>query len=139
MITSPPYAGAIDYTRSQRLSLYLLGFNEDDVSGMGQTEIGARRKRFSSMAETVWADELAGCLEKQLRFLCPDPTVAIVLPHQDHGREEGSIRLGEVFREAKWQLEFGTNRSIRQQRTRQSWTSIKRETIAVYQKVEEVP
>jgi hypothetical protein len=134
LITSPPYSGAIDYTRAQRLSLYLIGFKDADISAVGQHEIGARRKRSSAQSESVWASELGDSLRKQLSWVDPGAPIVIVLPHNDHGREEGAVRMGEVLREAGWKRAYCADRSIRKIRARQSWTSIKRETLEVYQK-----
>ncbi len=139
LITSPPYSGAIDYTRAQRLSLYLLGWTDHDIITLGNSEIGARRKRSKALSESDWANELGVCLKEQLSFLSPRATAVIVLPHEDHGRKEGSVRLGEVFREANWERVFSVDRSIRQVRTRQSWTSIKMETVEMFQKGGEDP
>ncbi|MDE3098723.1 MAG: site-specific DNA-methyltransferase [Verrucomicrobiota bacterium] len=133
LITSPPYANAIDYTRAQRLSLYLFGFNEKAITTMGHSEIGARRKRSNSLSESIWAAELASALEKQVSFLADDGSVSIVLPHEDHGREAGAIHMGETLNTLGWVNIFKKDRSIRQGRTRQCWTSIKRETIEIYQ------
>jgi len=134
LITSPPYSGAIDYTRAQRLSLYLLGFDDSSISAMGQHEIGARRKRSSVLSESTWADELGEGLRTQLDFVTSEAPIVFVLPHEDHGREGGSLRLGEVLRLAGWRKTYSVDRSIRKLRARQSWTSINRETLEVFQK-----
>jgi hypothetical protein len=134
LITSPPYANAIDYTRAQRLSFYLFGYDEKAIAKMGQSEIGARRKRSNSLSETVWADELALSLKSQLNYLSDDGSVSIVLPHEDHGREAGAIHMAETLNGEGWTNVYRKDRSIRQGRTRQCWTSIKRETIEIYQK-----
>jgi hypothetical protein len=114
--------------------LYFLGFNEEGITRMGGQEIGARRKRNHASSERDWAEELAVALKAQLAHVSDTGTVAIVLPHEDHGREEGSARMGEVLRGMGWERAYSENRSIRQGRTRQSWTSIKRETIEIFQK-----
>jgi len=132
LVTSPPYANAIDYTLSQRLSLYLFGYSDDVVAQMVAKEIGARRKRFSSCAETTWGEELNRSLIAQLKLLDTEAHIAMVLPHRDAGRDVGKERLSEALKEHGWTELFRVNRSIRQSRTRQSWTSIKKETIYVY-------
>lgn len=134
LVTSPPYAGAIDYTRAQRLSLYLLGYDEQGIHALGDREIGARRKRFHSDSTEIWAEELSLALPRQIGCIDNNGTIAIVLPHKDHGREIGSSRLGMIMESEGWECKFAADRSIRQFRTRQSWTSIKRETIEVYKK-----
>jgi DNA modification methylase len=44
LVTSPPYADAIDYTFAQRLSLYLIGYDDFQIKNISNVEIGARRK-----------------------------------------------------------------------------------------------
>lgn len=134
LITSPPYAGAIDYTRGHRLSLYLLGYSEEEITELGMHEIGARRKRFKPNSELRWAEELAEAISSQAEFIDKDGSIALILPHKDHGREAGSRYLNENLRMAGWEKIFIADRSIRQVRTRQSWTSIKRETVEIYSK-----
>ncbi len=101
---------------------------------MGQSEIGARRKRSNSLSEAVWADELALSLKSQLSYLSDDGSVSIVLPHEDHGREAGAIHMAETLNGEGWTNVYKKDMSIRQGRTRQCWTYIKRETIEIYQK-----
>ncbi|RJQ87747.1 MAG: hypothetical protein C4519_00420 [Desulfobacteraceae bacterium] len=135
LITSPPYGGAIDYVRAQRLSLYYLGFSEDDITQLGEHEIGSRRKRFSPQSLTMWASELSNCILDQLKFLTNDGYLVIILPHKDHGREEGAQKLNKVLNDINWQCVFKADRSIHQLRTRQkqTWTRIKRETIEIFE------
>lgn len=132
LITSPPYGGAIDYTLAQRLSLYFLGFKDSDIKGLCHREIGARRKRFNSASQQAWADDLASALSKQLRVLDGTSLVVLILPHKDAGRETGANGVAELMRGAGWDRVLRIDRSIRQSRTRQSWTSIKQEGIHVY-------
>jgi hypothetical protein len=134
LITSPPYADAVDYTRGQRLSLYLLGYDDDAIATFGSHEIGARRKRFHADSEKRWAQELSHAMVAQLNLVDEEGVVVLVLPHKDHGREAGSAGLKSILIKDGWKCVFTTARSIRQFRTRHSWTSIKRETIEIYQK-----
>ncbi|MFH1940628.1 MAG: DNA methyltransferase [bacterium] len=134
LVTSPPYANAIDYTRGQRLSLYLLGYDDDAIATLGSHEIGARRKRFHADSEKRWAQDLSQAMVAQLNLVDDEGIIALVLPHKDHGREAGSAGLKSILIEYGWKCIFTTPRSIRQFRTRHSWTSIKRETIEIYQK-----
>jgi hypothetical protein len=133
LITSPPYAGAIDYALSQRLSLYFLGFSEQDVKDLCGEEIGARRKRFLSTSQSRWGDELAKSLSKQVRFLNEDCLLAFVLPHKDHGRESGPLAIENYLtKERNFEKIIEVERSIRQLKARQSWTSIKKEIVQIY-------
>lgn len=132
MVTSPPYDAAIDYILSQRLSLYLFGFNDDDISKLVKSEIGARRKRFMRTSREIWAGELDHAFADLIRLLGANCYVALILPHKTADRRDGTATLDALLRANRWSVFFKTDRSIRQLRTRQSWTSIKRETIYLY-------
>ncbi|MBH3362565.1 DNA methyltransferase [Pseudomonas sp. URMO17WK12:I11] len=132
LVTSPPYAGAIDYTLAQRLSLYIFGFADADVSRMCQKEIGARRKRFLSTSHTDWANQLSDALKSQLSYLTKPGHAVFVLPHKDAGRDIGTQALTDCLIDSNWSKVIEIDRSIRQVRARQSWTSIKRETIHIF-------
>ena len=133
LLTSPPYADAIDYTLAQRLSLYILGYDDDGIAALVATEIGARRKRFKkSASRTQWSEQLCSALTEQLTWLKPGGTVCLVLPHKDSGRSVGEDDLKIALAHLGWKLFFERDRSIHQSHTRQSWTSIKRETILAF-------
>lgn len=134
LLTSPPYAGAIDYILSQRLSLYLLGYSEADISAIGKSELGARRKRFDPAHIHNWAADLASATERQLPLLSTVANAVFVMPHKDHGRELGEERIRELMEASGFSLAFSSDRSIRQARARQFWTSIKRESILIFER-----
>ena len=132
LVTSPPYAGAIDYALAQRLSFYLWGWTDEDIMRLSGQELGARRKRFKAGHLEAWAQQLVVAAERQMRFLSDDGIAAFVLPHKDFGRDHGAEMLTSYMRGLGWNAVFTRDRSIRQARTRQSWTSIKRETIILF-------
>lgn len=132
MVTSPPYAGAIDYTYAQRLSLYLIGINEKGVGALSSNEIGARRRRFSPESKNLWASKLGDALLDQEIYMAEDAVMAFVLPHKDAGRDMGAEKIGAYLEKRFWHKIIDIDRSIRQARARQSWTSIKKETIQIY-------
>lgn len=132
LITSPPYAGAIDYTLAQRLSLYAFGFNERDLGEFWRAEFGARRKRNLPDSLGRWAQELSVALESQLQLMDTSSFASFVLPHKDAGRDLGAQIMEESMSGWHWEKLIEVDRSIRQMRARQSWTSIKRETIHVF-------
>ncbi|MDR6742040.1 hypothetical protein J2X56_004068 [Herbaspirillum sp. 1173] len=132
LITSPPYAGAIDYTLSQRLSLYLLGYTEEEVKKLCGLEIGARRKRFLATSKNDWANDLVEALEQQASYMSEDGSFAFVLPHKDSGREIGPSNIEEFLDSKNCPKIMEIERSIIQGRARQSWTSIKKEIIQIY-------
>ena len=132
LLTSPPYADAIDYTLAQRLSLYLLGYDDAAIARLVSGEIGARRKRFKSVSRSDWSKQLCTALEKQVTWLKPDGAICLVLPHKDSGRSAGEDDLKTVLETLGFHLIFEKDRSIHQSHTRQSWTSIKKETILAF-------
>lgn len=132
LLTSPPYADAIDYTLAQRLSLYVLGYDDAAIRRLVSNEIGARRKRSKTTSRTQWSEELCSAMIEQLSWLRPDGAVCIVLPHKDSGRSAGEDDLKATLLDRGWRMVFEQDRSIHQSFTRQSWTSIKRETILVF-------
>lgn len=136
LVTSPPYAGAIDYTLAQRLSLYALGMHDEGIHDLCRMEIGARRKRFDSVSLQNWAEQMSYALNRQLSYLSHNANAAFVLPHKDAGREIGTEALKKCMSSNYWKMEMEIDRSIRQVRTRQSWTSIKRETIYIFSDTE---
>lgn len=132
LLTSPPYADAIDYTLAQRLSLYLLGYDDKALSALVSDEIGARRKRSKTTSRTQWSEQLCTALNEQVGWLKPEGAICLVLPHKDSGRSAGEDALKVTLEGLGWRLGFERDRSIHQSHTRQSWTSIKKETILVF-------
>lgn len=132
MITSPPYGGAIDYVRSQRLSLYLAGRSPEDVSRLGGHEIGARRKRFSRAGRESWAPELEAAFQRQLPLVKDNGLLALVLPTDDSAREPAVDMVLNSVSKLGWKSEFEAVRSIRTVKARHAWTSIRRELVVVY-------
>jgi hypothetical protein len=132
LVTSPPYAGAIDYTLAQRLSLYLLGYSEAEVKDLCSMEIGARRKRFLPSSRESWVSDMVHALSQQVGFLSDTASLAFVLPHKDAGREAGPSGIENYLATVACPKVMEVERSIRQGRTRQSWTSIKKEIIQIY-------
>ncbi|MEE4670812.1 DNA methyltransferase [Pseudomonas alliivorans] len=132
LLTSPPYAGAIDYTLAQRLSLYLLGHSEDDVKALCSMEIGARRKRFLPASQANWVSDMVHALSQQVAYLSSNASLAFVLPHKDAGREAGPAGIEGYLGTLECSKLMEIERSIRQGRARQSWTSIKKEIIQIY-------
>lgn len=132
LLTSPPYAGAIDYTLAQRLSLFLLGYDEERLAALVADETGARRKRSKGDSTGVWARNLCDAVRRQVQGLRTTGHAAFVLPHKDAGREVGETSLRSMMADIGWVEFFRSDRSIHQSRTRQSWTSIQRETIVAY-------
>lgn len=132
LLTSPPYGGAIDYGLAQRLTMYLMGMSDEGLASMVSAEIGARRKRFRPGHINLWAEQLVEVAGVQLGFMADNSYAAYVMPHKDHGRDVGELMLRKGLADRGWELWFSADRSVRQSRTRQSWTSIKKETILIF-------
>lgn len=132
VITSPPYGDAIDYIYSQKLSLYFLGYDDEKITSLCMQEIGARRKRFKTESRNVWATQLTKAAIKQSELVIDSGCYVSVLPHKNHGREIGIKMMTEGLKENGWTQIFEIDRSINQKKTRQSWTSIKQETINIF-------
>ncbi|MGZ5547227.1 MAG: DNA methyltransferase [Nitrososphaeraceae archaeon] len=132
IITSPPYGDAIDYIYAQKLSMYFLGYDDEKITRLCMQEIGARRKRFQPNSRNNWATQLADVAVKQSKFVINTGFYVTILPHKNHGREIGINMMKDSLKENGWSLVFERDRSINQKKTRQSWTSIKQETINIF-------
>lgn len=132
LLTSPPYAGAIDYNLSQRLSLYLFGYDDPSVQALVSSEIGARRKRFKSTSITSWSEAMVNVIARHAAEMNPQGSICLVLPHKESGRRMGEDAVIQRLGESGWELTYETDRSIHQSHTRQSWTSIKQETLLFF-------
>ena len=134
LLTSPPYADAIDYTLAQRLSLYLLGYDDAAILALVSREIGARRKRFNASSRLHWSKHLCEAISDQITWLKPNGFVCLILPHKDSGRCVGENDLRSSLEKHGFDLAFQRERSIHQAHTRQSWTSIKKEVLLVFRR-----
>ncbi|MCD1632052.1 DNA methyltransferase [Marinobacter shengliensis] len=133
IVTSPPYGDAIDYIYAQKLSLYYLGYTDEELSLLSAQEIGARRKRFKSDSREIWARQLADSILIQSEFVS-GKFLATVLPHKNHGREAGLGQMKSTLESNGWNVFYEADRSISQKKARQSWTSIKMETITIFER-----
>jgi hypothetical protein len=134
LLTSPPYADAIDYHLSQRLSLYLLGYNDEEIAMLVSAEIGARRKRFNSTSRDTWSSSIVKAIRVQASQVQDRGSICLILPHRDSGRSAGEDGVRSELETIGWHVVFERDRSIHQAHTRQSWTSIKQEKIIVFSK-----
>jgi hypothetical protein len=137
IVCSPPYGGAVDYILSQRLSLYYLGYSDANIAELVANEIGARRKRFAQTSYGSSIDETIASLARALERTAPNAAAAIVVPDRNGSRRQLADSIDEDLTGRGWQRVMRRVRSIRQLRTRQRWTSIKREHILVYARAED--
>lgn len=136
LITSPPYANAIDYIKSQKLSLYLFGYSDIDVLSCCKNEIGARTRRRFPNSTKKWAENLVTSLQKQIPLGANNALYSFILPSEDEKRVIGTTYLSNFLLSINKELVFEIDRSINQQRTTQSWTSIKKEKILLFKNKE---
>lgn len=136
LITSPPYANAIDYIKSQKLSLYLFGYSDTDILGICEKEIGARTRRRYPNSTEKWAEDLVTSIQKQIPLGNKNALYSFILPSEDEKRVIGNIYLSNFLLSNNKELVFDIDRSINQQRTTQSWTSIKKEKILIFKNKE---
>ena len=134
LLTSPPYANAIDYLKSQKLSLYLFGYTEKDIIHGCNNEIGARTKRNTADSTKTWAENLISALHRQFMPSKEYAFFAFILPSEETGRAVGNEKIKEFFQKNGRYLFFEKERSINQAKTIQSWTSIKKEKILIFSK-----
>lgn len=134
LLTSPPYGNAIDYFLSQKLSFYLIGKTEVWIKTKVNSEIGARRKRAKSNAVTIWAEQLGKAFSSFVIGMSEESLICTLMPHRDHGREAGNEVVKDVLSTKGFELIREFDRSINPLKTRQSWTSIKQETVTIYKK-----
>jgi hypothetical protein len=137
LVTSPPYCGAIDYTYGQRLSHYFFGRSSEAVTMLASQEIGARRRRNGAAQEHRWIEQITHALKRQVFEVCAGGYAAILVPHKESRVKNGVFAIDSMMQELNWDKLLQLDRSIRQSRTRHSWTSIKRETLLVYQSPKE--
>ncbi len=137
LVTSPPYCGAIDYMYGQRLSLYFFGRSNDEISELVTQEIGARRRRSGPAQERRWTEQITEALDWQVSKVNPGGFAALLVPHKESREQNGVFAIDSMMQQLQWRKLLERDRSIRQSRTRHSWTSIKRETLLVYQSPEE--
>ncbi|MBO4857967.1 MAG: site-specific DNA-methyltransferase [Treponema sp.] len=136
LVTSPPYANAIDYIKSQKLSLYLFGYSDIEIVGCCENEIGARTRRRYPNSTEKWAEDLVTSIQKQILLGKENALYSFILPSEDEKRIIGNTYLSNSLLSNNKELVFEIDRSINQQRTTQSWTSIKKEKILIFKNKE---
>ena len=141
VVTSPPYPSMTDYATSQRLSYYWLGADPaDDLP----REIGARRRRFAQNAMEQYRAKMKSVIEVICRKVRVSGYVCLVLPSFKADQTNNLVRrrviqecLGYVG-ESGMMLEHELERILPERRRHhnQGWTSLERERIYVFRRVE---
>jgi len=89
VLTSPPYLGVNDYTRSMRLTW--LFFPETRVKEAIENEIGSRRKRFRKNAYHDYINDMEKSFSEISRILKPSGYLCLIL-----GQGKGKVSKGNV-------------------------------------------
>ncbi|GAB4154238.1 MAG: hypothetical protein Tsb009_30840 [Planctomycetaceae bacterium] len=76
-------------------------------------------------------------MDWQVSEVCPGGFAALVVPHKESRAQNGVLAIDTMMQQMQWRKLLQRDRSIRQSRTRHSWTSIKRETLLVFQSPKE--
>jgi SAM-dependent methyltransferase len=87
IITSPPFIGANDYIKSQRLSYLVFPPFPDEAN---RAEIGARRKRKYARVVDDYVSDMTASFTEMRRVLRPDGIAAVVLG-QSSAAQYGSV------------------------------------------------
>jgi len=130
IISSPPYYGALDYGRDNRLRLWFLG--TDDYRKIDEQ---------LTSNERVYVPEMTQAVGEMLRLLKPGKCAVLVLgDYSRNGRKEDSAAtLSEIVRE-----NYSSRASVQnllvdeipdERRTRRRTQTTKRETILVVRKI----
>lgn len=141
VVTSPPYPGMTDYATSQRLSYYWLGQTPDEDLA---SEIGARRKRFARSSIAAYGQVMTAVFGTVVAALRSGGVACFVLPQFDAERESDEPRrrvVQEVLGTLPGRglvLEYQVERVLPTMRRHHnaSWTTLEREAIYVYRKVD---
>ena len=115
VVTSPPYLGVNDYTRSMRLT-YLF-FPETDIDHAISVEIGARRKRHRKFALEEYLSDMKAVFAEIARVLKPCSNLCLVLG-QGRGKVNKTKNIIEnllniLQSEYKFHLLFNQERKIK--------------------------
>lgn len=89
VITSPPYAGLIDYHEQHRYAFELLGLPDYSPREIGRTAMGISRSAVAGYLEGISA-----VFRNVKRSLCPGGTVVIVVHDRDHLYPDLAATLG---------------------------------------------
>ncbi len=141
VVTSPPYPNMTDYSFSQRLSYYWLGADPtDDVV----LEIGARRKRSKPNALQNYTAEMGEALKLIAGRIKPGGYCCLVMPEFNTDNQNNTARRRTIVETLAalpnegLVLDLDLERILptRRRQHNQEWTSLERERIYVYRKME---
>jgi len=137
VVTSPPYPYVIDYTRSQRLTYELFGWDTKTSEGM---EIGARWKRFRKRQFDEYIQDLTAAFANIDAVLRPGGMIGLVIDAVARVRrdlpEPPALDMADTLRRT-FGYEMVGEAQIRQlssQRLRDRKGSCNREFVMVLQK-----
>ena len=139
VVTSPPYPNMTDYCTNQRLSFYWRG--ADPMSAI-QSEIGARRRRFSGKSISEYEIAMKAALDSIAEKLRPSALCCVVLPTFTGDRHNNVIRKAAIddvlshLDDCGFVLDQTLDRllPVRRRLHNQKWTTLEREKISIYRK-----
>lgn len=133
VLTSFPYPNMSDYTLANRLTLYLL---EQDMQPLLDREIGARRKRSRPRSLENFLRDMTLAMKEANRVLRRGAYLAAVLPayNQADGRSEVVAQLLDEVDALRFQRVKRIERVVPSRRKRQSWGTLAREAIVIWEK-----
>ncbi|CAN5715658.1 hypothetical protein BH23GEM5_BH23GEM5_02330 [soil metagenome] len=133
VVTSPPYIGVTDYSRSQRLSMYWLGY---DLDTLGREEIGARWKRFRRSHALDYIEEMQLACCRVVETLRMNGHLAIVVgaPIARDTAHSVLASLRDILTALNLKLVDETSRMLSRQRLVDRAGTKNPEIILVYEK-----
>jgi len=94
IVTSPPYANAIDYVRAHKFSLFWLGYTVEELQALRREAIGAEVSEEASLSSPTIHETIQAVREK-------DPRKAGILAHYFQGMEAAIREMYRVLRPGK--------------------------------------
>ncbi len=139
ILTSPPYPNMVDYTTSQRLSYYYLGYdlNQDKIN-----EIGARHKRNHESSLSNYLAKMQQVNQVLTRMLKKGGYLCYIMPlfdsdnYNNHQRRSIMQKVIEDLENNNLKKEIELHRTIPSLRRSHNakWASLKNEIIFVFKK-----
>ena len=130
-LTSPPYPHAIDYTKSGRLSLLMLGL---DITAIQNVEIGARWKRGRQHGIDQYVKEMATSLGQIYDVLKQGSYLVLIFGQLEN--EQKRVAIDNLLEIAESAIGFSEKKKLSRKITHQiiGARSVPRETIYVLEK-----
>ncbi|MCX5770305.1 MAG: DNA methyltransferase [Candidatus Hydrogenedentes bacterium] len=140
VVTSPPYPSMTDYSTSQRLSHYWLGY---DPAQFIPQEIGARRKRTKSDALLSYTSDMTAVFKIVSQKVVKRGFVCLVMPRFEGSKHNNGLRKQAVEECLAALPGYGFVREgeltrflpERRRHHNQCWAKLQREDILVFRRI----